>query len=1135
MNHLRRLVMIALMAAAASVVHAEMARPEVVLPLMEATPTIDGQIDEDEWAGAVRNVGMFSRRLDRLGDRSAIFWVGADGGNLYIAIRSELAPGDELLTRAVPDGDRDITAATRDETIELIIHPHLGQTKGDRRYFHIIANDRMAMYDRSLDEGDPQNPVNFTWRLKSWQFATGKRDGWWEVEIAIPFSEIGATEADLAHPWGLRVGRNFRRPGDQQCWEHVKRAYTDIPSMPRVSFQDGAPVVRVMSLRGEDTPHIELAIANPGDRELALAAFISDTWHHNPPDEHTEALTVAAGGDATVAFEPRHGGPEGEHHTIIRVTSADEQQVYYLREFRWRLERPPAEERWTVTREDRKAVALQYAVYPYHNRALVRVDINALASKDNVTGATVGFAPKGSDEPLAQTEVTFTRYAAQALLELPELAEGTYEVSVALQGDGVPTEPVVGEYERVVFEWEHNELGTSDLIVPPFTPIEVEGNTISTILRDHEVGVAGVWDQVTSEGTPLLAAPMRWRVWSAGRQLEVTPRGELRTETQGHRALSEGGFSAGPLAARIRCEWDYDGMAKIFLRLAEAAGASIDRLSLEIPLDDALCGYMHACGDGLRHNYAGFTPEGTGAIWDSSQANKRDIIGTFYPYIWLGDGERGLAWFADSDRGWSLDDETPTVQLERSEGTLLLRVNFVTTPTSLDAEREIVFGLQATPAKPMPREPVSWRRWVPRYYEGVEMQPYGIVGSNPYYGCLRFDLYPLQRDYSIYEAFAKARETGEPDWEWVEQWMQKYRQFGIEPDTERWEYYHRHVRAGMHRAATTPRSQGWLLTPYTNARGISFHLEEWPVFQDEWIRSQFHERSTEGAVGYDMDPTESLRDAAMWYYREMLRCFDGIYWDNIYMAGNTDTVVSDAWVDGRGRTHPSMGLWNMRELIRRTAVFLNEQGRTAYPNVPHMTNTCIVPILSFATVNLDWEWQYGKRDFQDRFTADLAVAETIGRSCGNIPMILGGGHTPPDDPAYDWMQRTRLGVCLVHEIRPWDYRPEFHWEMYRRLFEFGYGTDECRVYNYWHGDFPLTIEGADARGIVLVTGDRAICVVTDYGEGGDCTIALDLDAVGLPDTISPKDFETGEALTSNAPGTAGFPLKRHDFKAVLFE
>ena len=90
------------------------------------------------------------------------------------------------------------------------------------------------------------------------------------------------------------------------------------------------------------------------------------------------------------------------------------------------------------------------------------------------------------------------------------------------------------------------------------------------------------------------------------------------------------------------------------------------------------------------------------------------------------------------------------------------------------------------------------------------------------------------------------------------------------------------------------------------------------------------------------------------------------------------------------------------------------------------------------------------------------------------------------------------------------------------------------MFNYWRG-LPLAIRGADARGIVLVSGDRAICVATDYGEGGECALTLDLTALGLPATVRPTDFETGEALTGPAPGTASFPLKKHDFRAVLFE
>jgi len=368
----------------------------------------------------------------------------------------------------------------------------------------------------------------------------------------------------------------------------------------------------------------------------------------------------------------------------------------------------------------------------------------------------------------------------------------------------------------------------------------------------------------------------------------------------------------------------------------------------------------------------------------------------------------------------------------------------------------------------------------------------------------------------------------------VKQWMEGYRKYGIEPGTDQWTMYNNHISAGMRSAAGTKRSEGWLWTPYTNARGMGFEEDEWPTFQDEWVNFPYLERSKSGGIAYDICPVESFQDAAMWYYREMMKCFDGIYWDNIFMAANYDTVAGGAWVDEKGRTHPSMGLWAMRDLIRRTAVLFNEEGRPVFANVPHMTNTNIVPILSFANINLDWEWQYGKRDFQDRFTPDLTVAETIGRQCGNVPLILSGGFYDDKDPAWEWCMRTRLGVCLVHEIRVWDWHPAFHYAMYQKLFDFGYGSPECRVYNYWDEGFPLKVSGVDAKGIVMANGPRAIVIVTDYGEGGACELQLDLVRLGLPATVKAKDLETGEAVEGDG-GRVSFPLKRHDFRALLFE
>lgn len=1108
--------------------HAALELPAACLPPLGTPPTIDGTIVEAEWAGALRNLGLNSQHDMKLSAREATFWVGASADTLYLALKMELPPCGDLLTRAVPDGDRDIPAVLHDDTVELVIAPHLGATSGDRRYYHLIVNARGAMFDRSFDPATPQNPMSTSWRLQGWQFRNRLAEGCWEVEIGIPFASLGAAADDLAHPWGLRVCRNWQRGWDQSRWEGVSTAYEDLPTIPRVSFDPAAVVTRVLGLRGDRAARLEVALSNPGRVPRPVRVLLSDFWNRNPPTQMTRDLTVAPGAEERLVLDAPHGGPEGDHHSLIRVSSPDGAKVYYLRDFVWHFERP--EDRWSTVREDKQAVQLQYAVYPTVGKLKVRVGIETLATRDKVTGARVTFLGAKGGKPLLSAALHFAEYLSEAVLDLPPLPAGDYTVSVSLEGEGVPKEPVTGPYERRLFPWEGKQLGLAPRVVAPFTPITLEGDTVGTVLRRHRTNGCGLWDQVTSLQRPLLRAPMSWVAAAGGQTLKVTP-GETKVLTRRPDFLATStAFRIGTMAAGVRTEWDQDGMAKLTVSLP--AGGQLDRLALQIPLDNAQMGYLHACGDGLRFNYAGATPAGEGVVWDSSKANRNNLVGAFYPYLWVGGGERGLAWFADSDRGYSLADKTPALELERRGDTLLLRANLISQPTRLTAPRELVFGLQATPVKPMPEKPVNWRRWLTSYPQpGV--QPFTIYGATFYYGANAYNFSPLDEDLSIYRAFSEARNTGVFNEPFVKQWLEKYKRY-TQPGSERWRFFEAHINSGMRTASGTPRSQGWLLTPYTNPRGMGFDQAEWPSFQDEWLQFPYFARQKSGEVSYDVCPVKSFQDAALWHYREMMACCDGIYWDNLYLSSNFNTITGGAWTDEQGRLHPSMGLWAMRDLVKRTAYLFNEEGRPVFSNVIHMTNACLVPVMAFANINLDWEWQYGNQDFQERFTPELTVAETIGRQCGNIPLILSGGMRPESDDQKAWLNRTRTGVCLVHELRAWDWQPKEMWDLYCKLFDFGYGAGAA-VYNYWDEGFPLKIGGLHGKAIVMSRDGKALVVVTDYGGGGECTLALDGARLRLAPGAKPKDLETGEALASSGPGQAHFTLRKHDYRAVVWE
>ena len=222
--------------------------PRVTMPRMKTAPAIDGLIDEEEWRHAVRSVGFVSHRTGVLGARQGVFWLGSDGANVYVAAKTEAPPDGRILTRAVPDGNRDLRAAFLDDSLELVLDPKRDRAEGDRTYYHLITNARGALYDWAVDPDNRQDPKDLGWRLRDWQLSQSVVDGWWHVEIAIPVASLGVTQDDYGRAWGVRVARNWRRPGEQSQWTSGSPSYDDRATMPLVGWDEAAPVVRVLSL-----------------------------------------------------------------------------------------------------------------------------------------------------------------------------------------------------------------------------------------------------------------------------------------------------------------------------------------------------------------------------------------------------------------------------------------------------------------------------------------------------------------------------------------------------------------------------------------------------------------------------------------------------------------------------------------------------------------------------------------------------------------------------------------------------------------------------------------------------------------------------------------------------------------------
>jgi hypothetical protein len=815
----------------------------------------------------------------------------------------------------------------------------------------------------------------------------------------------------------------------------------------------------------------------------------------------------------------------------------------------------------------------RYAYFPSHR--LVRFLLPAPPA--GATAWRVVLTPDGQEKVLAERSGKLPMSSNGENLSIPDLPEGLYLLTLTFP-DGPKDLKISRPFWRKNLPWEGLRLGMDDVVVPPFTPLQVDAKdaAVSCVLRRTVMDRTGLWREVESQQKPLLAAPVRLEFTTGGRTIRAEGTGTAFSETKPTRVAGKADWNAGPIKGATDFVWDYDGLMQVTLRLPKSA-TKVEKLQLVIPLKKSETWLMHPVTVGLRPHYAGRIPDGTGKVWDSSQSPRVGLPGTLIPYIYVGGPERGICFAADNDRDWVTDPAVPSMEIHREGDEVSLRVNLICKPVTLDRERTIVFALQATPAKPMPEEPYSWRKWW-NHGTGKDAQDvnFEMWGGTTYWGGQFgvIDYFPAKMDFGHWERLAKYRQTGQQDPGYLQEWIAKA---GGNP------VIFAAAKAGLEWAANTPadtpetKKFRWIL-PYTSPRSASLSddgfgmtfMDEWStmdIAHPRWKAGPPHRSTRQSPLGiyYDIEPVPTVVDRILYYQKKMYETFaDGIYWDNIFLKPCWVPMEAGgpAYVNDEGKLTPGVNLMAYRALVRRHAVMMHVMGKRPMAWM-HMTNFNCVPILSFSQINYDWEWRdQGKgetADMQDRLRIDadpsLVLVQSLGLQSGSVPVVCDryGMETR------SWQQRTMLAVCLPHEIKTHAGGPDAA-RAIKALSDFGYGEPDCRVYRYWEDGHPFSAEGARLRALVLKRGDKALVLIGNYGQGSekdtgitlteadagnietydrireqgqkgatkpaaeqrkdvvyDAVFKLDLKALGLPDSVRAIDMEQRIPAGKKAP------------------
>jgi hypothetical protein len=245
-------------------------------------------------------------------------------------------------------------------------------------------------------------------------------------------------------------------------------------------------------------------------------------------------------------------------------------------------------------------------------------------------------------------------------------------------------------------------LLAEDEVPWPWTPLQVEGNTVKCWGREYRFADTGLPEQIASAGREMLAGPIRL-VGSEGE-----PSRALRVTGARAHADVKGSTASG---------WvEYDGVVSMDVSVPPPAQGA----TFEIPLKPEQAKYFH------------FWPGGWGTVYNSGAIPAEGMKIPFKPWVWIGDEERGLAWFCESDKGWDPLDRQDCIEIAREGAAVVLRIHLRTPDAEPLAEPiTYTFGLQATPVKPWPKDYHSWHICHGAYY-GMESAPWSQAGTLSY-------------------------------------------------------------------------------------------------------------------------------------------------------------------------------------------------------------------------------------------------------------------------------------------------------------------------------------------------------------------------------------------------------------------
>jgi hypothetical protein len=927
-------------------------RISMVIPRVSRPPVLDGRAAAGEWDNTSMLGGFLRLPELEFTPRQTTMRACYDQQYIYLLLSS--ATNGQLQTKATEqDG-----AVYSDDSYEIFFATPEGRKDGI--VYQLILNSADAHYDAR--KGDKS--WNSAWKSKS-----TIADGVWTAEVAIPLQDIGPAPRQ-GENWLFNVARNWTNP----------HAFTNPTFNLAYSAAEGFATL-TFGGEGEFATHRALTRVN---QRIADVAGAARTGQEGPVTVHTRIKKAT--GDVTnkvslksfeaipgeVIFEERREYPAAKstpaEYAVAPEVKASGQ--YFLQTIITAGTSRLFQQVIPFKVADLLAVDLEFLSVPrvLNARWELGADIGKLTKLTCEITDSRGKAVLNTSVP-APTGTTGT-----IPLDIKTLRERQYTLKVTAVGALTTVTQTVPFQSFAEAEWLGFEkrLRGQHAVMPPWTPVKVGQGSIDTRMQQYRFGPGPFPTQIIADGQPILSGPVDLQVTANGARQSFTPAPRTVVAQEADIVTHQYKLTGKSLDLQVRSSCEFDGMMRFDVDLLPKQGqtCTLSGLALEIPVraEIALMKLPFFTG---KQKETMFTIDCTvGDAWADA----------FTPHMWVGNDDRGVAWFMESDAQFALKDESRAIELVRRGESVVLRVRIVDTPITLTGKRTYTFGIMGTPSTPLP---TNWSVRRLASCTSTSTRPMITMGytTGPEYHVRRGVPYPAK-------------------------------------DKERF----------LKTVSTSPGIQNVV---YATCNGCGSKVPEYVYYQQEWNNPNSRDTWTYLTSGEYHDGacpvSESWRDFFLYACKQARDEYgiDGLYYDYGTVMGCSNGAHGCGYDKGgaRQRTFP---IFADRELRKNIYRLFAEGGRDPY-FVLHNYSQPVAPIASFCQILLDGEpYQQKTGVIGSKVTDDYSqlipmprLRAMFGKQWGMTPFLL--VKFTREDEARPKPTRTTLAMTLPCGIQVWGF------------------------------------------------------------------------------------------------------------------